>query len=62
MSLSNLANRLSALGRWEEALAAGEEAAALRCQLSAARPGDFTPDLAMSRTTWPATSALSAAG
>ena len=45
-SLNNLANRLSDLGRREEALAAAEEAVRLRRVLAAARPDAFTPDLA----------------
>ena len=48
MSLNNLANMLSALGRREEALAQAEEAVRLRRQLAAARPDAFLPDLAMS--------------
>ena len=47
-ALNNLGNRLSYLGRREEALAAAEEAVALRRQLAAARPDAFTPGLAMS--------------
>jgi tetratricopeptide (TPR) repeat protein len=39
---------LSELGRWEEALAAGQEAVKLRRALAAARPEAFTPNLAMS--------------
>ncbi|MFL5288491.1 MAG: tetratricopeptide repeat protein [Rhodopila sp.] len=46
MSLNNLANRLSALGRREEALAAAEDAVRLRRTLAATRPDAFTPDLA----------------
>ena len=48
MSLNNLANRLSELGRREEALKAAEEAVQIRRALAAARPEAFTPDLAMS--------------
>ncbi|MEM6945491.1 MAG: hypothetical protein AAF565_17240, partial [Pseudomonadota bacterium] len=40
--------RLSEVGRREEALAAAEEAVALRRTLAAARPEAFTPNLAMS--------------
>ena len=47
-SLNNLANRLSALGRREEALAAAEEAVRLYRTLAQARPDAFMPDLAMS--------------
>ena len=48
MSLNNLGNRLSELGRREEALAAADEAVRIRRQLAAARPDAFLPDLAMS--------------
>ncbi len=48
MSLNNLANRLSHLGRREAALAAVEEAVAMRRELAAAHPDAFCPDLAMS--------------
>ena len=48
MSLNNLANRLSELGRREAALAAAEEAVGLYRELAAARPDAFRPDLAMS--------------
>jgi tetratricopeptide (TPR) repeat protein len=47
-SLSNLANRLSGLGRRDAALMVGEEAVRLRRALAAARPDAFTPDLALS--------------
>ncbi len=47
-SLNNLANRLFGLGQREEALAAADEAVALRRHLAAARPDIFAPDLAMS--------------
>ncbi len=47
MSLNNLGNRLSDLGRREEALAATEEAVDIYRQLAAARPDAFLPDLAM---------------
>ena len=47
MSLNNLANRLSDLGRREAALQAAEEASALP-RAGRARPEAFTPDLAMS--------------
>ena len=47
-SLNNLSNRLADLGRREDALAAIEEAAAIRRELAAARPDAFRPDLAMS--------------
>ena len=46
MSLNNLANRLSDVGRREDALAAAEEAVALRRELARARPDAFTPNLA----------------
>ena len=46
--LNNLSNRLGDLGRREDALAAIEEAVALRRQLAEARPDAFTPDLATS--------------
>ncbi|HEY5894483.1 MAG TPA: tetratricopeptide repeat protein, partial [Chthoniobacterales bacterium] len=45
---SNFANRLSEVGRREEALAAGEETVDLYCELARARPDAFTPDLATS--------------
>ncbi|MCX5646899.1 MAG: tetratricopeptide repeat protein [Phycisphaerae bacterium] len=48
MSLNNLANRLSELGRREEALAAGQRAVEIREKLAAARPEAFLPDLARS--------------
>ncbi|MEL7216452.1 MAG: tetratricopeptide repeat protein, partial [Pseudomonadota bacterium] len=47
-TLSNLSNRLDALGRREEALAAIEEAMEIYRSLAAARPDAFLPDLAMS--------------
>ena len=46
--LNNLANRLSALGRREEALAKAQEAVRIYEQLAQARPDAFLPDLAMS--------------
>ena len=46
--LNNLANRLSNLGRREEALAASQETANLYRDLAAARPDAFTVDLARS--------------
>lgn len=46
MALNNLSNRLSALGRREEALTASEEAVALRRSLADTRPDAFLPDLA----------------
>ncbi|MEO6195441.1 MAG: tetratricopeptide repeat protein [Thermoanaerobaculia bacterium] len=46
--LNNLSNRLSDLGRREEALAACEEAVELYRQLAAARPDAFRPNLASS--------------
>jgi tetratricopeptide (TPR) repeat protein len=46
--LNNLANRLSDLGRREEALAAAEEAVRLNQALAEARPDAFIPDLALS--------------
>ena len=45
-SLNNLANRLSDLGRREEALAAAQEAAELCRALAQSRPDAFTPNLA----------------
>ena len=48
MSLSNLANRLSELGRREEALTVAEEAVALYRRLALAAPQAFVPDQAMS--------------
>jgi tetratricopeptide (TPR) repeat protein len=47
-SLNNLGTGLSGLGRREEALAAAQEAVAIRRRLAAARPDAFLPDLAMS--------------
>ena len=47
-SLNHLAIRLGALGRREEALAAGKEAVTIRRELAAARPDEFRPGLAMS--------------
>ena len=46
--LNNLGNRLSDLGRREDALAAAQEAVDLYRQLAADRPDAFLPDLAMS--------------
>jgi hypothetical protein len=48
MSLTNLADRLSELGRREEALAAAQEAAGLYRTLAGARPEAFRRDLALS--------------
>ena len=48
MALNNLSNRLADLGRREEALAAIEEAVAIRRGLARARPDAFLPDLALS--------------
>ena len=45
-SLNNLANRLSALGRREEALAVATEAVEIYRALAAVRPDAFRPDLA----------------
>ena len=45
-SLNNLSNRLSDLGRREDALAAGEEAVEIRRRLAAARPDAFPDPLA----------------
>ena len=47
-ALNNLSTILSALGRWEEALAQAQEAVRLYRQLAQARPDAFLPDLAMS--------------
>jgi len=44
--LNNFANRLSDLGRREEALATAEEAVRIRRQLAAVRPDAFLPELA----------------
>ncbi len=44
--LVDLSNRLGVLGRWEEALAAIEEAVTIRRQLARDRPAAFLPDLA----------------
>ena len=46
MSLNNLANMLSALGRRDEALAMAEEAVRIRRRLAQQRPEAFLPDLA----------------
>ncbi len=51
MSLNNLANMLSDLGRREEALKAAEEAVGLYRPLADARPDIFIPDLAGSLNT-----------
>ena len=48
LSLNNLANTLSDLGRLEEALKAAEEAVGLRRALAGARPDAFIPNLAAS--------------
>jgi hypothetical protein len=45
VSLNNLGNRLSELGRREEALAAAQEAVAIRRQLAQQHPEAFLPDL-----------------
>ena len=50
MSLSNLGNRLSAIGKHEEALAAAQEAASLRRALAEKSPDTYNPDLAASLT------------
>ena len=47
-SLTNLGNRLADLGRYDEALAATEEAVAIRRALADACPAAFLPDLARS--------------
>jgi tetratricopeptide (TPR) repeat protein len=47
-AFNDLANRLSDLGRREEALAAAEQAVDLYRALAASRPDAFTPDLATS--------------
>ena len=47
-NLNNLSNRLSELGRREDALAESEEAAEIYRALAAERPDAFRPDLAMS--------------
>ncbi len=49
-SLNDLVNRLSGLGRREDALAAGEEAVTIYRELAAARPDAFRPELATSLT------------
>ena len=46
MSLNTLSVLLAGLGRREDALAAGEEAAEIYRELAAARPDEFRPDLA----------------
>jgi tetratricopeptide (TPR) repeat protein len=46
--LSNFGNRLSGLGRYEEALAASQEAVAIYRRLAETRPDSFLPDLASS--------------
>ncbi len=46
--LNNLGNRLSDLGRWEDALKATAEAVEIRRKLASSRPDAFLPDLAMS--------------
>ena len=51
MSLNNLANRLSELGRREEALAAAQEAADLYRGLAAERPEAFRRNAAISLST-----------
>jgi len=48
LSLSNIANLLSELGRHEEALAAGKEGLNIRRDLAQAGPEAFTPDLGKS--------------
>jgi tetratricopeptide (TPR) repeat protein len=48
MSLNNLGNRFSRLGRREDALAASQEAVDIYRSLAQARPDAFLPDLAMS--------------
>ena len=48
MSLNNLSVHLAVVARPEEALAAIEEAVAIRRELAGARPDAFLPDLAMS--------------
>jgi tetratricopeptide (TPR) repeat protein len=48
MSLTSLGNRLSELGRREEALAAAQEAVDIRRRLAQANPQAFLPDLAKS--------------
>ena len=46
MALNNLGNRLSELGRREDAFAAAKEATGLYRRLADARPDAFLPDLA----------------
>ena len=48
MSLDNLGNRLSELGRREDALAAAQEATDIYRRFAAVRPDAFLPDLARS--------------
>ena len=50
-NLNNPSNRLNAVGRREDALAASEEAVALYRALAATRPDAFRPDLALSLNT-----------
>ena len=47
LSLNTLANRLSALGRYEQALDLAEEALTLRRALATARPDAFAEDLSV---------------
>ncbi len=47
-SLTNLGNRLAALGRYDKALAATQESVAIRRALADACPAAFLPDLARS--------------
>jgi len=48
LSLNNLGNRLSNLGRLDEALAASQEAVAIRRRLAENHPNAFLPNLARS--------------
>ena len=50
VSLNNQSNRLAALGRREDAVAAITEAVAIYRELAVARPEAFRPDLAGSLT------------
>jgi Tetratricopeptide repeat len=60
ISLNNLSNRMHALGRREEALAAIEEAVTMRRALAAAQPDTFITALPPRSTICPITSPRSA--
>jgi tetratricopeptide (TPR) repeat protein len=48
MSLNNVGNHLTDLGRWDEALVASRESVAIRRELAVANRDTFLPELAMS--------------